>query len=453
MPFVKLVRRMTYVTTDSQTSSCSCAESRAVASAQSSPSSGHSTTTAGIPSVFELLFSKQLASSLPQNSNAQSVQGNPIQNDGTHVTNGQNTHVPGHKPASTSESNTVYSLLNPVTANLNSAPLPKSIFPLFGTNGGPENRSEGQTDSETTASDISTDPTGVFPSNDGEIAGNQWSTQPTSGADFSQTLSGNSIFGTPSLATESQGLSAVTSSQAASEQISIGGINSVTSGQIATELAAESGLRMFPTVGSEDGSLTTASAASGGATLDVSQFESVALRVHSQDLPVPVQKSLRTLNDTNPSNVSVLPAQGFVAGDTSITAPSICDELATAIERQLKNSIEEGPTTIQIQLDRPDLGRIKLNLSLSNGAISIRIITENQSSQQIVSSQLTNLQQSLANSGILCNQCQIACERPSLESGPRSEAYSSTKSNIRWSRNQPTSPSSNRSTSVLNFVA
>ena len=88
----------------------------------------------------------------------------------------------------------------------------------------------------------------------------------------------------------------------------------------------------------------------------------------------------------------------------------ISEHLTAAVTENLANAPHEGPTSVRIRLDRPDLGTIHLQLSVTKNVVSIRIMTDNQRSQQIVESQISGLRQSLTSSGVECGQFQVGSD-------------------------------------------
>ena len=92
---------------------------------------------------------------------------------------------------------------------------------------------------------------------------------------------------------------------------------------------------------------------------------------------------------------------------TKDSRKSLADDLSSAIRDQLDSESLEGPTTIHFQLERPDLGVIKVQLSIANKVVAIRITTENPSSRQIVTQAMGELRQALTVGGLICGQFQI----------------------------------------------
>jgi flagellar hook-length control protein FliK len=119
--------------------------------------------------------------------------------------------------------------------------------------------------------------------------------------------------------------------------------------------------------------------------------------VSRNDVVVPAGQTQATLNVTR--------------SDSNESTPALSDQLATAITETLANVADDGPTTVRIRLDRPDLGTIHLQLSVTkDNVVSIRILTDNQHSQQIVESQMAALRLSLTGNGVACGQFQVGCD-------------------------------------------
>ena len=141
------------------------------------------------------------------------------------------------------------------------------------------------------------------------------------------------------------------------------------------------------------------------------------------------------------------------------TTVTITHELTTAITNQLSDESNVGATTVQIRLSTSELGAIDLQLSITNDVVSIRIIARDQLTRQAIESQINELQQSLAERGVVCGQCLVAVN-PTLrkpvtagESARTTGAKESTHSPSRWSRSIPSTNESVSQTERLDFVA
>ena len=175
-------------------------------------------------------------------------------------------------------------------------------------------------------------------------------------------------------------------------------------------------------------------------------------------VPLPISPVQRTENSTPPNSPTIL-SLNHARQVYSDSVAQVSDQLATAITSHLGTEPTGGPTTIQIRLDRLELGTVSLHLSITNDVVSIRIVAHDQVVRQIIDSQLDELRQSLSNSGVLCGQCLVACDssarRFSDPSGPRRSvvAQSATFSTSRWARPNSTAPQATPATGQFNFVA
>lgn len=86
---------------------------------------------------------------------------------------------------------------------------------------------------------------------------------------------------------------------------------------------------------------------------------------------------------------------------------SLADELASEIQGQLAQEALEGTTSIEFHIERPELGLIKVQISIANNAVSIRIITESETSRQIVSREMEGLRKSLTRGGSTCRELRV----------------------------------------------
>ena len=134
-------------------------------------------------------------------------------------------------------------------------------------------------------------------------------------------------------------------------------------------------------------SASTAFQALANANLDSLSVETSPAAVNSIVIAAPVQRPVAHKDD---ADVPVIQTSETSAGSNiersqnTEVAPPLSVQLATAITTNLANVFGEGATTVRIRIDRQDLGTINLQLSINKNVVSVRIMTDNAQSQQIV---------------------------------------------------------------------
>lgn len=142
----------------------------------------------------------------------------------------------------------------------------------------------------------------------------------------------------------------------------------------------------------------------------------------------PVQRAVVCRNDIVTPSDQTQATLNIMPSAKPESTPAISDLLATAITETLANLSHDGSTTVHIRLDRPDLGKIDLQLSVNkDNVVSVRIQTDNLHSQQIVESQMAALRESLTSNGVTCGQFQVGCDSNSRQSSSQSAPRQTTR--------------------------
>ena len=191
--------------------------------------------------------------------------------------------------------------------------------------------------------------------------------------------------------------------------------------------AADSADRTSPNVTTKSGStpddrggINSTSQSGSSTSADVALQEELE-SVHLQTV---AQRSNQRQYEAMDLEGVLVPASELVPF-TKDSRKSLADDLSSAIREQLDSESLEGPTTIHFELERPDLGLIKVQLSIANKIVAIRITTENHSSRLIVTQAMGELRQALAEGGLVCGQIQIesAVQDRSMPSASGSKSW------------------------------
>ena len=81
-------------------------------------------------------------------------------------------------------------------------------------------------------------------------------------------------------------------------------------------------------------------------------------------------------------------------------APGAADKIAHAIASQAETLASDGHTTLHLQLDPPGLGSVRVHLSASDHAVSAQLVVQEESTRQILESQVGLLRDKLLESGV-----------------------------------------------------
>lgn len=169
----------------------------------------------------------------------------------------------------------------------------------------------------------------------------------------------------------------------------------------------------------------------------------------------PMTRTVRQADQADAASQAVMSqltgSLGLVSNEAEMP---ITAQLAAAIAEELQDNDGQGPATVRIQLDQPGLGKLTAILSISSNRVSIRMVTENVLSQQIVACQLDALRQSLTKNGITCDQCQVDCEPNDQPASARKDPFSNAAPRPAIGRRADLKPSPVAMASdQLNFVA
>lgn len=89
---------------------------------------------------------------------------------------------------------------------------------------------------------------------------------------------------------------------------------------------------------------------------------------------------------------------------------SLASSLATAFQTQHDELVAGQPIELQLRLDPPELGMVRVHLRLTDDVVSIRFIAGDEAATRMLESQLPDLRQSLAERGLAFTQCDVICD-------------------------------------------
>ena len=110
---------------------------------------------------------------------------------------------------------------------------------------------------------------------------------------------------------------------------------------------------------------------------------------------------------TNPQPHTLEPtASAF----SSMNSTSLTSSLAAAIQTHHSELAAGRPIELQLRLDPPELGMVRVHLRLTDDVVSVRFIAGDEAATRMLESQLPDLRQSLAERGLTFTQCDVTCD-------------------------------------------
>ncbi|NLT96256.1 MAG: flagellar hook-length control protein FliK, partial [Clostridia bacterium] len=137
------------------------------------------------------------------------------------------------------------------------------------------------------------------------------------------------------------------------------------------------------------------------------------------------QPIARFFNDTG---------QNQVVKEPEITPKELPNFILKQISNNFKFNKLTGTSELSIRLRPEELGKVTLQLLSQDGQLSVKIITENIRSMEIVEQNLAHLKQTLANQGIKCTEIEVQVNTDSTFNqfmGQQQNAFNHTRHNLR----------------------
>lgn len=115
------------------------------------------------------------------------------------------------------------------------------------------------------------------------------------------------------------------------------------------------------------------------------------------------------------------PAPPHLAQANQGTGPA--DQVATAIHERHDTIIQQGRTEIHLRLEPPELGTVRIHLSVSDDKITARIVVHEEVARQMIEGQMQHLRQRLEEAGIALGQFSVAHDGSGSRERPRHQAH------------------------------
>lgn len=133
-------------------------------------------------------------------------------------------------------------------------------------------------------------------------------------------------------------------------------------------------------------------------------------------------------------------ARDAVNDAARLDATALTESVAVAVQTHGNDLAANRPVEVQLRLDPPELGMVRVHLRVTDDSVSIRFIAGDEAVTRLLETQLPDLRQSLAERGLSFAQCDVSCDSRQQSSsgfgfGQDAEPFASASS----TRSAPTS--------------
>ena len=101
-------------------------------------------------------------------------------------------------------------------------------------------------------------------------------------------------------------------------------------------------------------------------------------------------------------------AASATATDTTRSTPSVSEQLGNAILAHVESSPSSGRIDFHLSLNPPDLGPVRVQLTLTNQTLSARLVANDPATQQLIQNQMDALRQRLQETGLSLGQFDVS---------------------------------------------
>jgi flagellar hook-length control protein FliK len=129
--------------------------------------------------------------------------------------------------------------------------------------------------------------------------------------------------------------------------------------------------------------------------------------------PAAIVGRLTAIGAGTPPHVMETPANGLLP--TNVV--SLGNSLAATFQTRHNELVAGRPIELQLRLDPPELGTVRVHLKLTDETVSVRFLAGDEAVTRMLESQLPDLRQSLAERGLAFAQCHVSCD------GGQSQAF------------------------------
>ena len=127
--------------------------------------------------------------------------------------------------------------------------------------------------------------------------------------------------------------------------------------------------------------------------------------------------SVRT--DAAPAKAAPAPAGGIAtyaatqapttsAEPGATLAPPVAEQIGSAIAAHVEGSSTEGRIDFHLSLNPPELGQVRVQLTLTNQTLSARLVAQDGATRELIQSQMDTLRQRLQETGLGLGQLDVS---------------------------------------------
>lgn len=102
--------------------------------------------------------------------------------------------------------------------------------------------------------------------------------------------------------------------------------------------------------------------------------------------------------------------QAIEHSSPQLDSSSLAEHIAAAMQSRGEELSVGAPLVLQLRLDPPELGTVRVHLRLTDDAVAVRLIVADEAVTRILESQLSDLRQSLSERGLAFAQCDVMCD-------------------------------------------
>ncbi len=112
-------------------------------------------------------------------------------------------------------------------------------------------------------------------------------------------------------------------------------------------------------------------------------------------------QAVSTTGDSLPAGAyAATPPQGLATSDVSPAAPSVAEQISSAVQANLESTPDQGRIDFHLRLDPPELGTVRVQLTLSEQTLTARLVAQDRATRQLIQNQMDTLRQRLQETGL-----------------------------------------------------
>jgi flagellar hook-length control protein FliK len=122
--------------------------------------------------------------------------------------------------------------------------------------------------------------------------------------------------------------------------------------------------------------------------------------------PAPVRSAPAAAN--GPAAYAVAQAPTAPVASAARATPPVAEQIGGAIAARVEVSPSEGRIDFHLTLNPPELGQVRVQLTLTNQTLSARLVAQDGATRQLIQSQMDSLRQRLQDTGLGLGQLDVS---------------------------------------------